>query len=201
MIKFTILCLLLLTAGTIRSQILRPQVKKTTITTTTPAPPVSAPVYRLTAVRVNIKTGNDNKEFPSGLYIDLWQKGYPSANYPAYCLFKIHNWKNEMTINSSTDLGLEKYDGANEKFLLTTIQQKGLELKIGYIPNFFMDAWRIEGISCSLEFRDQNNNLHPTLGNKIIVFSNASGFLNNDYHTMKCLIDQNMNGLSASIEK
>lgn len=185
--------------GSLNAQIQTPVIKK--IISTPPPPPTYTPIYSLTSVKVSIKTGNDNKEFPSGLYIDLWQKGYPGAYYREYCLFKIHDYKNELPSNSNTQIGLEKYDGPVEKHLLTTIQQKGLELTVYYLPNFFLDAWRVESIICTFEFKDQNGNLHPTLGNKVIIFPNSKGFLNNDYHSFKCIIDQNLNGLSASIVK
>jgi hypothetical protein len=191
----------------VNSQINRPEVikKKTTPaqTKTTPASTTTtAPVYSITAAKVNIRTGQDNKEFPSAVYIEIWQKDHPGgALYGQHCLFKVHDLKNEMTSNSTTELGLEKYNGAQEKFLLSTIQQYGLELTVGYQPNFFMDAWKIENITWTLEFRDQNGNLHPTMGTKIISFSNASGFLNNEYTIMKCITDQNLNPLTASIRK
>lgn len=172
---------------------------KTAPTTSQPSTP--APVYSMTAARVSIRTGTDNKEFPSTLYVEIWQKGHPGFYYQPYCLYKVHNLKNEMKINSTTDLGLERIDGAAEKFLLSTIQKNGLELDVAYNPNFFMDAWKIENITFTLEFKDQYGNLHPTLGSKIINFTNASGFLNNDYHVFKCITDVNMNPLTASIEK
>lgn len=174
------------------------QTKTTLASTTTTA----APVYSLTSARVSIRTGQDNKEFPSRVYIEVWQKDHPGgALYGPHCLYKIHDLKNEMAVNSTTDLGMDKVSGASEKFLLSTIQQYGLELSVGYLPNFFMDAWKIENITWTLEFRDQNGNLHPTFGNKIISFSNAKGFLNNEYTIMKCFTDQYFNPLTASIEK
>ncbi|MBL7743465.1 MAG: hypothetical protein JNN00_08340 [Chitinophagaceae bacterium] len=189
------------------TQINRPAVikKKTepvkTAPAQTPPPPPPSLVYSLTSARVSIRTGNDNKEFPSGIYVDIWQKGHPGWYYQEYCLFNISNLKNEMAVNSTTDLGLEKYAGSADKFLLTTIQKNGLELNVSYNPNFFMDAWKIENITWTLEFRDQNGNLHPNMGNKIISFSNATGFLNNEYHRMRCTTDQNLNPLTAAIEK
>ena len=44
--------------------------------TTLFTPPLPAPVYSLTAARVSIKTGNDNKEFPSAMYANIFQKGH-----------------------------------------------------------------------------------------------------------------------------
>src|SRR6478672_5078443 len=47
-----------------------PSSNKTTGTETN-----NAPVYTLTAVKVNIRTGNDNKEYPSGVRVGAGVKG------------------------------------------------------------------------------------------------------------------------------
>lgn len=159
------------------------------------------PVYSLTAVRVNIGTGSDNKEFPSTVKIYVWKKGTQLGDYQNNCLYYVSNLKNEMAINSRTDIGLEKYQGSPDKFSLTNLQITGLELRLSYETNFFMDAWKVENISLMLEFKDQNGNYHPTMGSKTISFSNAIGFLNSEYSYFKCITDQNFNPLTASIEK
>ena len=86
-----------------------------------------------------------------------------------------------MQVNSTTEFGLNKWTNTKNigSYLLTDIQQSGIILRILYRPNLFTDARRIEGISVTLEFKDQNGNLHPTLGSKTITFNNTSGFLNN----------------------
>lgn len=159
------------------------------------------PVYSLTAVRVTIGTGSDNKEFPSTVGIYMWKKGTQLGDYQNNCVYYVTNLKNEMAINSRTDIGLEKYQGSPDKFSLTNLQTSGLELRLSYETNFFMDAWKVENISLTLEFKDQNGNYHPTMGSKTISFSNAIGFLNSEYSYFKCITDQNFNPLTASIEK
>jgi len=162
----------------------------------------AAPVYTLTAVRVLIKTGTDNKEFLSEVGASLWKKDHSGWNYPNDCCYKIAALKNEMAVNSNTNLGLDKYPGGNaDKLSLANLQANGVELLVQYIPNLLFDAWKIENITLVLEFRDQNGNLHPTLGSKTISFSNAIGFLNADFRTFKCRTDQYFNPLTASIEK
>lgn len=174
------------------------QTKSTPGQTTTSNPSV----YSLVSVRVTIQTGNDNKEFPSAVYLTLWTKNHQGADYPRDCLFNLANYKNEMRSNSNTDLGLEKYtNGGEEKLTLDAIQRTGLVLSIGYTPNFFMDAWKIEGVTITLQFKDQYGNFHPTMGTKTLRFSNAIGFLNNEYYYMNCTIDQSINALNAAIEK
>jgi hypothetical protein len=106
-----------------------------------------------------------------------------------------------MRVNSNTEFGLGKYDVSTEKFTLEALQRDGLKLTIEYMPNFFMDAWKIEGIVLTLEFKDQNGNLHPTLGTKTITFNDAYGFLNGEYRAMVCLADKNLNSLTSSIVK
>jgi hypothetical protein len=52
-----------------------------------------------------------------------------------------------------------------------------------------------------LEFRDQFGNLHPALGSKTVVFSNAYGFLNSEYTLIECITDGNFAPLTATIKK
>lgn len=157
-------------------------------------------IYSLASVRVNIKTGSDNKEFPSAVDIEIWKKGefFNALSAPGR-LYKIST-VNEMIVNSNTELGLGKI-APDEKLSLSNLQTSGVELRITYIANFFLDAWKIENISCTLEFRDQYGKLHPTMGTKNISFSNARGFLDGKYKAMVCTTDQNFNPLSANIQE
>ena len=163
-------------------------------TTTNPGKTTTPAVYALTSVRVNIRTGNDNKEFPSGVYVTLraisdrtrW-RNYIQQSLP-----------NEMKINSNTEFGLNVVDGT---IGLETFQQSGLLLSINYAPNIIFDAWKIESVSVVLEFKDQNGNLHPTLGSKTVVFSNATGFLNNEYRYMNCFTDASFTPMTAVVSK
>jgi hypothetical protein len=175
---------------------------------TVPAPPVppaptnktsgttnaSTPVYVLSSPRVTIRTGNDNKEFPSVVWVAVAAKSAP-AQWRTYVQQGLGN---EMKINSETEfgLGLEA-----QPISLETFQQSGLVLSIQYNPNIIFDAWKIESVSLTVEFKDQNGNPHPTLGRKTIVFSNAYGFLNNEFRYMKCYTDGNFAPLTAVISK
>jgi hypothetical protein len=153
------------------------------------------PVYTLTSARVSIRTGSDNKEFPSQVSATLMAKSNPKdwRNYIQT------NLGNEMRINSDTEFGLDLEGRASTP--LETFQQSGIALRIHYTPNFFADAWKIESVSLILEFKDQNGNLHPSLGRKTIVFSNAYGFLNNEFRYMKCFTDESFTPLTAVISK
>ena len=175
--------------------------------TTAPIPNAAAPasVYSLTSARINIRTGADNKEFPSNVSFCLYQKNYDvnkRDNWEDFGLFEVRQLKNEMKINSNTEMGLGYINNGNvSKNYLSNIQNNGLIFEIIYDPNFFADAWKIEGITLTLEVKDQNGNYHPTLGTKIIDFQNATGFLNGEYRRMVCTIDGSLNGITASIEK
>ena len=195
-----------------------PVFKQSTITNPAPAPPPPpppppsstqkttgaanqfVPIYTLTAARVNIRTGHDNKEYPSEVRAIL---GVNKSGGMEYAFFVQENLKNEMRSNSNTEFGLEKYINNNMKDItLEALQNKGLLLRITYLANFQLDAWKIENISVTIEFRDQNGNPHPTLGQKTINFSNAYGYLNRYSGTtiMLCDTDGYFNPLSANIQ-
>lgn len=159
---------------------------------------VAASVYTLTSVRVNIRTGSDNKEFPSAVRVSLGVRG----GNMGYNYFFQENLKSEMKSNSNTEFGLEKSKAYSKDITLDVLQNTGFDLRIAYTANFQLDAWKIEGVSATIEFRDQNGNLHPTLGQKTITFSNANGFLNGypGSYYMNCNTDGYFNPLSAYVE-
>ncbi len=158
----------------------------------------NTPVYSLTAVRVNIRTGNDNKEFPSEVGVMLRNRGCDNGGWIMQQLPE--NMRNEMKSNTNTEFGLDKMTNPSTQCRsLETIQNAGIQLRIFYLPNFFTDAWKIEGVSITLEFRDQNGLLHPTLGSKTIVCNNASGFLDGTNHILMCTIEGQFVPTTSSI--
>lgn len=192
--------LAVMSAATAAAQITKPNIikKKIEPVKTEPAPS-PAPVYTLTAVKVTLQTGNDNKEFPAMLGLTLFQR----STYKGIYGLPGNGIKNELPVNSTMDFGLENrgYLPSVEKLKLETLQQTGLMLSIYYGPTFFLDAWKIEGVQVSLEFKDQNGNLHPVYGNKTIVFNTAKGILNNTYHSMKCHADGTFTPLTSPISE
>lgn len=173
-------------------------VKATTVTKTTTDPQTPASVYSLTSVRVNVRTGSDNKEFPSMVLVTLKTKSAAGGDWSP---FYQQNLGNEMRVNSNTEFGLERDAQLRGVATLDAFQKDGLKLILKYYPNFFADAWKIENISLVLEFKDQFGNLHPSLGSKTIAFSNAFGFLNNEYQVMECVTDGSFAPLTAVIKK
>ncbi len=207
----TLALLAINTQAQIKPDVDRSKVKRTpAVPATAPAPPPApvnkttdpantpVAVYSLTSVRVKIKTGNDNKEFPSRVIVGLGTRNTPQGQANPFTQFTLTN---EMRINTETEFGLDRDSQLRGETKLDAIQSSGLRFFINYTPNLIFDAWKIESISVVLEFRDQFGNLHPTLGSKTIVFSNAYGFLNNEYHILECTIDGYFSPLTAVIKK
>ena len=170
-----------------------PPVNKTTEPASTPAL-----IYNLTSVRVKIRTGSDNKEFPSLVTAFVDRRNPPKGQQIPFNQWSLTN---EMKINSITEFGLDRNSNLAGETKLEVFQSAGVRLFIRYSPNIIFDAWKIENVTLVLEFRDQFGNPHPTLGSKEIVFSNANGFLNNEYTIMECTTDGYFAPLTAFIRK
>lgn len=132
-------------------------------------------VYTLKEASVEISTGADNKEAPSGVAMWLYNQ---NANRAVYYQ-PIENSKVEFQANKTAVFGLLKYTNNTPDYTLETIERDGLRLSIYYTPNFPLDAWKINGVTLVLKFVDQNGTPHPTLGNKRIQLNNAETFLDN----------------------
>jgi len=151
-------------------------------------PPASAiPLYTLNSAKVNIRTGNDNKENGAGMIFffrekdGIWGKGAD--------LFQGGS-KAELKVNSNFELPLEKVTSTTtSSFTLDNLQAKGLYFGVYYSPNFFSDAWKIEAITVTLEFKDQFGSLHSTFGNRIIQYNISSGLLTNSNWLLKATAD------------
>lgn len=195
-----ILVIMAIACTTISAQLTKPVFTKKKIepaktTTPAPLPPPPAQIYSLTAVKANIRTGHDNKEYPS----IVWAF-FSSRSNNATASFKQENLKNEMRSNSNTEFGLEK--NGNGSITLDDLQKNGFRFTVWYFANFQFDAWKIENIMVTLEFRDQQGNLHPTLGQKTVSFGNATGYLNGYGESkMICNSDGYFNPLTAQISK
>lgn len=195
-------------------KVLRSPGLETTPTRTTP-PPLTNADYLLSVVQVTLKTGTDNKESLSNISIEL---AVPDS---AFGIFAQNNLTNELKSNSSTTIGLGKstsytsgyhpnsiptiyYTTATgiQNIRLSDVEKYGVSLRIIYKPNFFADAWKIEHVSLTLEFRDVNGNLHPALGQKTIQFSNAATFLDNfDKRILICTADKYFNALTSFVTR
>lgn len=195
-------------------KILRSPGLESTPTRTTPLPITNAD-YLLAAVKVNIKTGTDNKESLSNISIEL------AVRDSAFGILAQNNLTNELKSNTATSIGLDKstsytsgyhpnsiptiyYTSATgiQNIRLSDVEKYGLSLRIIYKPNFFADAWKIETVSVTIEFRDVNGNLHPGSGQKTIQFSNAATFLDNyDKRILICTADKYFNPLTSFVTR
>ncbi len=177
-----------------------------------PVPPAAtvAPHYFLTAARVSIATGNDNKEQPSRVRISLVRTSggeWPSDDYTTPCgLYSFNHSTNineEYKINSVTEIPLRTPfqfpgtipggTGEGWRYInlrLGDIQTHGLILYVMYDPNFILDAWKITKVTLTLEFKDINGNAHPSLGTVIIPFINSSTLLNDGKRSLKLETDK-----------
>jgi hypothetical protein len=156
--------------------------------TQTPAPKTVAPsVYTLASAKVNIRTGNDNKESPSNMIFffrekdGVWGKGTD--------LFQSGS-KSEFKVNSNFETLLDKVPATPASaYTLDNLQARGLYFAVYYSPNFIMDAWKIESITITLEFKDQYGNLHASFGNRVIQYNISNGLLTNANWLLKATAD------------
>ena len=165
---------------------------------TTPAGPNSSDFY-LTSAKATIYTGNDNKEQPSQMQmvIILGKEGVGNYKIPT-------SQYKEFPVNSATEFPFQFYYDRNyypSKLCLTNVESAGAAISIIYSPNFPLDAWKIEKVMLTLEFRDGNGNLHPALGTKNIVFTNIGALLNEANTTLVCEADQFLFPAKAYIKK
>ncbi|MGZ8544891.1 MAG: hypothetical protein ACXWV0_06320 [Flavisolibacter sp.] len=197
----------------IKSDTTRKIIKKGVVTTppvNNPPATVNSTAYYLTAVKVSIVTGNDNKEQPSRASIMLntvdggcWPSDKTTGGCGLYDFNLANTINNEFKVNSVTDISLTTAyqfpasfpGGAGEgwryiNLSLAAIQAHGVVLFVNYDPNFFLDAWKIERLTLTMEFKDLQGNAHPTMGTVSIPFINASALLNSSKRTLKCETDR-----------
>jgi len=169
-------------------------------------PTVNDADYFLSVAKVTIKTGKDNKEQNSKLIVsvypasgtDNWKKGFTMENYMP-----------ELKVWSSQDFTLPKAPDFDRAFnSLARYKQTGVMVDILYNtmgngPFFLTDAWKIEEISATLEFKDMNGNPHPTMPSKTIYFygSNNDMYLDFGKWHLYCKTDEYFNVLPTFITK
>lgn len=162
---------------------------KQSTSTTTPAntqtkPTGTAPTqptltdadYYLAGAVIKVTTGNDNKE-PNTSTAFFYVRPRKSNGMVAY---KLEDYANEIKANQSTDLRLERAAAlTSAQNSLQYFKQNGLSVVITYCnKNFCTDAWKINGITITLEFKDANGNPAPSgYASKTISFPVSSGTL------------------------
>lgn len=188
---------------------------ESTPTRTEANPVVANPGYSLSFAKVDIRTGADNKESLSNVSIEL------AVRDNRYSIFAQNNNTNELKANATASIGLEPasqfisgslphaipvvYNSSptgTQAIRLSDVEKYGLSLRIIYKPNFFADAWKIEDVTLTIEFRDGNKNLHPTLGSKVVHFTNANTYLDNyDKRILIAVADGYFNPLTSFVTK
>lgn len=147
----------------------------------TATPPAEEPNPKLTftgltyfkSAKVKIYTGNDNKEAPSSVTVELSVNGGGSDNMggedPAGLvqLARFFPPSQEFPVNSMYESVMEYSPGDRKKqfeyiqanswgeqnrITLERCQQYGLRLDIIYEPNFFLDAWKIDRVELEIDF-------------------------------------------------
>jgi hypothetical protein len=171
--------------GTLKKQdsakvTLRPQpiagIKKT-------IPPAPVSIYTLTAAKISIKTSTDNKEYPSTALLYIMENNTIFGKGKNLFGNTIKN--HELGVNTETEFSLLKFNNiAEDVFSLTNLQNKGLSFVIYYLPGFSLDAWKIESVTLTLEFKDQYGNLHPHFGNRKVIYHISNGTLTMDNFNM-----------------
>ncbi len=162
--------------------------------------------YFLSVARVTLKTGKDNKEVNSKLYVsvypvegtDNWKKGYTLDSYLP-----------ELKIWSTQQFTLPKASGFDQSFnSLAHYKQAGVMVDILYNtagngPFFITDAWKIDEISVTLEFKDKSGNPHPTMPSKTLYFYGDSNDMYLDFAKwhLYCKTDEFFNTLPTFITK
>lgn len=158
--------------------------------------------YFLAVASMTVKTGKDNKEKGSKLILrvypaagtDNWRKGYCQENYTE-----------ELPVWSTNSFTLPRTSGFNQTFnSLANYRQTGVMVDINYNtlgngPFCLLDAWKIDEVSVTLEFKDKNGNPHPEFGSKTIYFSNSYMYLDYKKWQLYCKTDQYFNTLTPSI--
>lgn len=159
-----------------------PATKPTVITKQLPAagtqtkPTLTDADYYLAGAVIQVVTGNDNKEANTStafFYVRPRKSNWLVA-------YKLEEYANEIKANQPTDLRLDRaVTLTSAQNSLQYFKQNGLAVLISYCnKNFCTDAWKINSVSLTLEFKDANGNPAPNgFGSRTISFPVSSGTL------------------------
>jgi len=132
--------------------------------------------YFLAGAVIKISTGDDNKE-PNTSTAFFYVRPRKSNGAIAY---KLEEYANEIKANQAVDLRLDRATTlASAQNSLQNFKQNGLSVVVAYCnKNFCTDAWKINNITVTLEFKDANGNPAPNgYASRIISFPVSSGTL------------------------
>ncbi len=134
--------------------------------------------YFLASAKLIIQTGNDNKEAnTSHAYFFLGVANYNESVYfsKGSIMNKTH-FLDEIRANSTTEIALNPYLNAagmtSDYNALCVYKYRGMALSIIYDnKDWATDAWKINGVTAVLTFKDRNGNPFPNGNNGIFTIS------------------------------
>lgn len=135
--------------------------------------------YFLAGAVIKVSTGGDNKE-PNTSTASFYVRPRKSNGTVAY---KLQDYSSELKVNQVTELRLDRATTLTApQNSLQHFKQNGLSLLIAYAnKSYCTDAWKIDNITVTLEFKDAKGNPAPGgYGSRVINFpvSNATlGFV------------------------
>src|SRR5207253_10593149 len=117
-----------------------------------------------------------NKEKGSSVIMRVYPASGANNYRRGYCQ---ENFKDELKIWSTDNFTLPRASDFDQNFnSLANYRQTGIMVDINYNtvgngPFFALDAWKIEEVSVTLEFKNKHGDPHPTMGSKVISFSGS----------------------------
>jgi len=132
--------------------------------------------YFLAGAVVKISTGDDNKE-PNTSNAFFYVRPRKSNGVVSY---KLEEYATEIKANQTVDLRLDRATTlTSAQNSLQNFKQNGLSVVVAYCnKNFCTDAWKINNITVTLEFKDAAGNPAPNgYASKMINFPVSSGTL------------------------
>lgn len=172
--------------------------------TTPAAPALTDADYFLAVAKVAVKTGKDNKEKGSKLIVRVYPASGADNYRKGYCQ---ENFSDELKVWESREFTLPRAASFDQSFnSLAHYRQTGVMVDINYNtlgngPFFGLDAWKIEEVVVTMEFKDKNGNPHPTMPSKTISFSGTEMYLDYGKWQLYCKTDQYFNTLTPFITK
>lgn len=172
------------------------------VETTTTAAPNDAD-YFLAVAKITLKTGNDNKDNGAKLILRI----YPASGTDNYRKgYLLDNYTRELKKFATDEIPLPRAGEFDQHFnSLANYKKTGIMVDILYDtwggPMPPMDAWKIDEVSATLEFKDKSGKAHPEFGSKIIHFPSSSSYLDFFKWHLFCKTDQYLNPLPVFITK
>jgi hypothetical protein len=156
-----------------------PAPKSQTIPKTKPndtQPALTDADYFLAGAVVRISSGNDNKEANASMAY-FYVRPRNSSGFLSY---KLEEYASELPSNQTVDLRLNRVAAlASAQNSLKYYKQNGLSVLVAYAnKSFCTDAWKINSVTVTLEFKDVNGNPAPDgYASKTISYPVSSGTL------------------------